>query len=305
MTGLEYEHAVAAYLKKQGFYKVEVTKASGDQGADIIACKGSDKYAVQCKYYSKPVGNKAVQEVISGMLYYDCTKAMVVTNQAFTESAKELARKTGVILLDHVSAKKTSLPKYLIPPQKKAGEPGCLLYCGLLLVSYFLIVSLSDAIGFKRNYLILLILSYLSVQLFCYLQKRIKSVRTSRNVNTPASFVPTMSNAPQTPRSSKHPMPSVYDRSRDWNELSQGLRSVLLPAGTYTIGLDIPSGSFRFTGNTDPCDVQLLAPDGQTIRSRQTVAPESSWCTILLHGEILEIGTPGAALSKAASVQFQ
>lgn len=39
MNGYEYEQACARYLKKNGFVKIEVTKASGDQGIDVIAYK--------------------------------------------------------------------------------------------------------------------------------------------------------------------------------------------------------------------------------------------------------------------------
>ena len=45
MDGHEYEYACAQYLKRNGFTKVQVTKASGDQGIDIIATKGK-KYGI-------------------------------------------------------------------------------------------------------------------------------------------------------------------------------------------------------------------------------------------------------------------
>lgn len=103
MTGYDYEHAVAAYLLRNGFHDVEVTKASGDYGVDIIAQKGSEKYAIQCKYYSKPIGVSAVQEVAAGKMMYGCTAAMVVTNNRFTNAAENLANVAGVILVPHVS----------------------------------------------------------------------------------------------------------------------------------------------------------------------------------------------------------
>ena len=37
---------------------------------DVIAKKGDDVLVGQCKKYSKPVGNSAVQEVVAGMGYY-------------------------------------------------------------------------------------------------------------------------------------------------------------------------------------------------------------------------------------------
>ena len=105
MTGYDYEYAVASYLRKNGFYDVKVTKASGDYGVDIIARKGLQKYAVQCKYYSKPVGVSAVQEVAAGKSMYHCTAAMVVTNNRFTAAAETLAKSNGIILVPLVSAR--------------------------------------------------------------------------------------------------------------------------------------------------------------------------------------------------------
>ncbi len=98
LTGYEYEHKGTKFLKDKGFSIVEVTQGSGDYGVDIIAKKDGERYAVQCKYYSSPVGIKAVQEVYAGMNYYHCTKAIVMTNSTFTDAAKELAKSNGVIL---------------------------------------------------------------------------------------------------------------------------------------------------------------------------------------------------------------
>lgn len=39
MTGLGYEHACAEYFRKQRYSDVQVTKASGDQGIEVIAVK--------------------------------------------------------------------------------------------------------------------------------------------------------------------------------------------------------------------------------------------------------------------------
>lgn len=102
MTGHQYEHIVAGYLRSNGFFNVTVTKGSGDFGVDVIAHKGYDKYTVQCKYYSSPVSVSAVQEAVAGMAYYGCNKAMVVTNNSFTKAAKDLANANNVVLLENV-----------------------------------------------------------------------------------------------------------------------------------------------------------------------------------------------------------
>ena len=99
--GYGFEYTCAEILMERGFYSVNVTKASGDQGVDIIACKGGDEYAVQCKLYSRPVGNKAVQEAYAGMGYYKCSRAAVMTNSTFTKGAIDLAKSLNVDLWDN------------------------------------------------------------------------------------------------------------------------------------------------------------------------------------------------------------
>ena len=99
----EYERYVAYWLEQKGFHDVRITPKSGDYGADIL-CKDSkgNKVAVQCKLYSKPVGYRAVQEVISGMHYYNCNIAMVVTNSTYTKQAMTAAKKVNVKLIENL-----------------------------------------------------------------------------------------------------------------------------------------------------------------------------------------------------------
>lgn len=101
INGHQYEYQCAEKLKKNGFSKVIVTKGSHDQGIDVIAHSKGKKYGIQCKYYSSPVGNRAVQEAFAGAKYYDCDIAVVMTNNTFTNSAKELANKIGVHLWEN------------------------------------------------------------------------------------------------------------------------------------------------------------------------------------------------------------
>lgn len=100
MDGHEFEYFCGHLLRQMGYYNVEVTKGSGDQGVDVIAYKDRYKFAFQCKRFSNNVGNKAVQEVIAGKQFYDCNYGVVITNRHFTKSAIELADKTGIILWD-------------------------------------------------------------------------------------------------------------------------------------------------------------------------------------------------------------
>lgn len=100
LEGLEFEYWCATLLRKNGFNNVEVTKASGDQGVDILAEKNEIKYAIQCKCYSNVLGNSPIQEIHAGKSMYRCQVGVVMTNSHFTSGAKELAEATGVLLWD-------------------------------------------------------------------------------------------------------------------------------------------------------------------------------------------------------------
>lgn len=100
MDGHQFEYACADILKANGYKHVKVTRGSGDFGVDIIAEKDKVKYAIQCKRYNHKLDNTPIQEVVGGLTYYQCDKGAVMTNQYFTEPAKQLAQVNDVELLD-------------------------------------------------------------------------------------------------------------------------------------------------------------------------------------------------------------
>lgn len=100
MEGHDFEYWCADLLKKLEYRNVEVTPGSGDQGADILAEKEGVRYAIQCKCYSRDLGNEPIQEVEAGRIYYGCHVGAVMTNRHFTKGAKALAEKTGTLLWD-------------------------------------------------------------------------------------------------------------------------------------------------------------------------------------------------------------
>ena len=100
MDGISFEKYCASVLKANRFTNINVTKASGDYGADIVAVKDQIKYAIQCKRSVTPIGNKAVQEVIASRSVYNCHVGAVLTNNYFTNSAKVLAKKNNILLWD-------------------------------------------------------------------------------------------------------------------------------------------------------------------------------------------------------------
>ncbi|BBZ50649.1 restriction endonuclease [Mycobacterium heidelbergense] len=90
MSGVEFEEFVAAQLRTSG-WGVTHTASTGDYGVDLIARKEGTRMAVQCKRLAKAVGVAAVQQVVSGALHHGCNRTVVVTNQAFTKAARQLA----------------------------------------------------------------------------------------------------------------------------------------------------------------------------------------------------------------------
>lgn len=98
-TPLEFEAKCAAVLRSKGWL-ASITKASGDQGADVVAQKGDKKLVIQCKFYTGSTGNKAVQEVVAAKSFYAAQIGVVVSTSEFTKSAKDLAASSGVHLFD-------------------------------------------------------------------------------------------------------------------------------------------------------------------------------------------------------------
>ena len=99
MTGTEYEKRVSAKMRWSWFWSVDHVGKPGDFGADIIARDfWLRKCVVQCKCYHKPVGVKAVQEVIAARQYYHASRAIVASNSTFTKAARQLASRCGVEL---------------------------------------------------------------------------------------------------------------------------------------------------------------------------------------------------------------
>ncbi|MCX7084651.1 MAG: restriction endonuclease [Methylococcales bacterium] len=104
MSGIEFEQFISNLFLKMG-YESNITKATGDQGIDVIASKNGIKIGIQAKCYSGSVSNSAIQEAVAGINHYRLDKAIVITNSYFTDSAKELAQSNSVILWDRIILK--------------------------------------------------------------------------------------------------------------------------------------------------------------------------------------------------------
>ena len=100
MTPADFEAYCADALRRAG-WKASLTGASHDQGVDIVAEKEGLRVVLQCKLYTRPVGNKSVQEAAAGRAHERAHRAAVVTNNSYTPAAEQLAATNGVLLLHH------------------------------------------------------------------------------------------------------------------------------------------------------------------------------------------------------------
>lgn len=109
----QYELFVAQYYKAQG-YKTTITPGTNDYGVDVFAEKGKTKLAIQAKLYgstSRKVNRQMIMELYGACAYFDCTDAVLITNGAILETAKEVAGKLKVKILHLDPDKNIKTPK--------------------------------------------------------------------------------------------------------------------------------------------------------------------------------------------------
>ncbi|MGB6210004.1 restriction endonuclease [Mycobacterium sp.] len=114
MSGTEFEDYVAARLRRAR-WQVAFTSASGDYGVDLIAQRDGRSVAIQCKRHGKSVGVAAVQQVVAGARHHGCTRSIVISNQEFTQAAKQLAATHGCQLIG-----RKALQTWVPPPARRA-----------------------------------------------------------------------------------------------------------------------------------------------------------------------------------------
>lgn len=107
-AGLQFEAFLETLFTKMGYHSIK-TKASGDQGADLVLEKAGKTLVVQAKRYTGSVGNDAVQQVVAAKAYYNAHEGAVITNSVYTKSAKELAAANDIKLWD-----RSDLEKFLV-----------------------------------------------------------------------------------------------------------------------------------------------------------------------------------------------
>jgi hypothetical protein len=110
MTPSEYEMRVGEYFRRLG-YAIRHTPASNDYGIDVFATKGTERLAVQAKMYgssARRVNRDVVMHLHGAKDYFDCNRAVIVTDGIMMDDAAMVARKLGIDVL--------TLPPDQLPP---------------------------------------------------------------------------------------------------------------------------------------------------------------------------------------------
>ena len=109
--GIKFENHCMEILKQHG-WEVKETPNTGDQGVDLIATINDLRICIQCKDHKKAIGNKAVQEISAGKLFWKGTHAILVSKSGFTKSAQQLAKSNKVELINEYQLK--DLEKFIV-----------------------------------------------------------------------------------------------------------------------------------------------------------------------------------------------
>ena len=103
-TGIDFENTVVSFLRNTGFDANRVKKNDG--GVDIIASiqcgQVKRQFCIQCKFYNHPLGKHPIQEIYTGVDYYNLkgdATPVVITNNRVTAEARVYAKKIGVEII--------------------------------------------------------------------------------------------------------------------------------------------------------------------------------------------------------------
>mgnify|MGYP000453313715 FL=1 len=98
-SGREFEIFVITLFEKLGFSST-ITNRSKDYGCDMMLQQGEYRIAVQAKRSESELNFTSVQRALDSLKKYHAQLAIVVTNNKFISSAKQLAKIKNVALID-------------------------------------------------------------------------------------------------------------------------------------------------------------------------------------------------------------
>ena len=96
---IQFEKLISALFKKMG-YDVLLTKASRDEGIDLIISKNGKKSVVQCKRYSGTVGQPIARDLYGSMVHNRAEDAYLITTGVFSLPAQTWVSGKPIHLVD-------------------------------------------------------------------------------------------------------------------------------------------------------------------------------------------------------------
>jgi hypothetical protein len=93
-----FEEFIGDLFANKG-YKTKVTKKTGDYGVDVIAEKGSERIAIQCKMLNKDnkISNTAIQKAKGSLDHYNANKLIFITTaNEYTKQANAQANSSKI-----------------------------------------------------------------------------------------------------------------------------------------------------------------------------------------------------------------
>jgi hypothetical protein len=100
LSDLELEKLAEQVYKKLG-YSVQHVGQTGDHGIDVLLINPSNqKEIVQCKQWSKPVGEAALRDLYGAMMHDQAIRGWIWAPRGFSGPARAWAKGKAIVLVD-------------------------------------------------------------------------------------------------------------------------------------------------------------------------------------------------------------
>jgi restriction system protein len=100
LSDLELEKLAEQVYKRLG-YRVQHVGQTGDHGIDVLLTNPNhQKEIVQCKQWSKPVGEAALRDLYGAMMHGQAVRGWIWAPRGFSGPAKTWAQGKPIVLVD-------------------------------------------------------------------------------------------------------------------------------------------------------------------------------------------------------------
>lgn len=100
LSDVELEKLAAQVYKRMG-YKVQHVGQMGDHGIDVLLISpNNQKEIVQCKQWSKPVGEPVLRDLYGAMMHDQAVRGWIWAPRGFSGPAKAWAKGKSIVLVD-------------------------------------------------------------------------------------------------------------------------------------------------------------------------------------------------------------